>query len=67
MSNGIGKPVHIYDRIYLDDYYGVPKENRRIEPNTYYGGYLPEITVIGQSNRSKKLNSLPRKTLSGKY
>lgn len=67
ISGDIGKPVDIYDRIYLDDYYGVPKENRGVQPGTYYGGYLPEIKVIGQSNRSKKFNSLPRKTLSGKY
>lgn len=67
VSGGIGKPVNIYDRIYLDDYYGVPKENRGLQPDTYYGGYLPEIKVIGQSNKSKKLNSHPRKTLSGKY
>lgn len=58
VSGGIGKPVHIYDRIYLDDYYGVPKENRRIEPDTYYGGYLPEVIVTAKSKR---------KTLSGKY
>lgn len=66
-SGGIGKPVNIYDRIYLDDYYRIPKENRGVQPGTYYGGYLPEIKVIGQSNMSKKYNSLPRKTLSGKY
>lgn len=57
-SLGIGKPIHIYDRIYLDDYYGVPKENRRIEPDTYYGGYLPEVIVTPKKQR---------KTLSGKY
>lgn len=66
-SGGIGKPINIYDRIYLDDYYGIPKENRGVQPGTYYGGYLPEIKVIGQSYITKKLNSLPRKTLSGKY
>jgi hypothetical protein len=37
-SNGIGKPVHFYDRIYLDDFYQVPTK--------YRGGYyLPEVTV----------------------
>ena len=37
-SLGIGQPFELYDRIYLDDYYGIPKEK---------GGttYLPEIVV----------------------
>ena len=45
---GIGKPVHIYDRIYLDDYYGVKQPT--------HGVYLPEITVRGKrslKNRGK--------------
>lgn len=41
-SGGIGKPVNIYDRIYLDDYYGVDSS---ASPGTYYGGYLPEVIV----------------------
>lgn len=36
-SMGIGKPVHIYDRKYLDDYFGVP------EPT--HSTWLPEITI----------------------
>lgn len=38
-SFGIGKPVHIYDRIYLDDYYGMPNEYRG-------SSYLPELEVF---------------------
>lgn len=36
------KPFTIYDRIYLDDYYGVDSSANQ---GTYYGGYLPEITI----------------------
>lgn len=57
-SLGIGKPIHIYDRIYLDDYFKIPEENRNLNKNTYYGGYLPEVIVDGKYKR---------KTLSGKY
>lgn len=40
-SFGLGKPFTFYDRIYLDDYYGVPDQ--------YKGGfYLPELTVKGK-------------------
>lgn len=46
-SMGIGKPIHIYDRVYLDDFYGVPNE--------YSGGYyIPEVIVKG--NRKKHIN-----------
>ena len=57
-SLGIGKPIHIYDRIYLDDYFNIPKENRTLDKDTYYGGYLPEVIVTPKKQR---------KTLSGKY
>lgn len=57
-SLGIGKPIHIYDRIYLDDYFNIPKENRTLYKDTYYGGYLPEVIVTPKKQR---------KTLSGKY
>ena len=37
----IGKPINIYDRVYLDDFYGVPNE--------YKGGYyIPEVIVKGK-------------------
>lgn len=57
-SLGIGKPIHIYDRIYLNDYFRIPEENIDFDKNTYYGGYLPEIIVEPTSKR---------RTLSGKY
>jgi hypothetical protein len=44
-SFGIGKPVHIYDRIYMDDYYGSPVST--------HATYLPEIIVNGV-NKTKK-------------
>lgn len=44
-SNGIGKPVEFYDRIYLDDYYEIPREERNSYTDALYGGYLPELTV----------------------
>ena len=37
-----GTPFELYDRIYLDDYYGA---NSQPNKGDYYGGYLPEITV----------------------
>lgn len=57
-TGGIGKPVNIYDRIYLDDYFNIPKENRILDKDTYYGGYLPEVIVTPKKQR---------KTLSEKY
>lgn len=44
-SFGIGKPVHIYDRVYMDDYYGSPVST--------HATYLPEIIVNGV-NKTKK-------------
>lgn len=41
-TQGIGKPVPFYDRIYLDDYYDV---NSAPNKGDYYGGYLPEFKV----------------------
>lgn len=42
-SFGIGKPVHIYDRIYLDNYYGVKQPT--------HATYLPEVTVYGKKKK----------------
>lgn len=44
------QPFNLYDRIYLDDYYGVDtsegfKQEKKKNSNTYYGGWLPEIKV----------------------
>ena len=43
MSLGIGKPVNFYDRIYLDDYYGIDSKPKN--PDEFYGGYLKPVTV----------------------
>lgn len=44
-SMSIGKPVHFYDRLYLDDFYGVDSSVRGYPKGTYYGGWLPEVTI----------------------
>ena len=50
-SMGIGKPINIYDRVYLDDFYGVPNE--------YRGGYyIPEIIVKGNRKKHKDGGSI---------
>ena len=50
-SMGIGKPVHIYDRIYLDDFYGVPNESAG-------ENYIPEVVVTGKRNKQKDGGSI---------
>lgn len=37
LTLGVGKPFNVYDRIYLNDYYGVPSDTK--------GLYLPEVIV----------------------
>lgn len=49
-SLGVGNPVNIYDRLYLDDYYGVSPKQTRPKPGDYYGGYLPEVVIQNKSN-----------------
>ena len=44
-SFGVGKPVNIYDRIYLDDYYGVKEPTHSM--------YLPEVTITGKRKKRK--------------
>lgn len=39
---GITNPISFYDRIYLDDYYGVKSS---VKPGDYFGGWLPEVVV----------------------
>lgn len=47
-SMGIGKPFNIYDRIYLDDYYGVRQPT--------HATYLPEVTVYGKKKKGSTFN-----------
>ena len=50
-SFGIGKPFEVYDRIYLDDFYGVPDK--------YKGGnYIPEIVVTGKRKKHRNGGSI---------
>lgn len=57
LSFGIGKPVPMYDRIYLDDYYGV---NSMPQKDEYYGGYIPEVTVTPKKSTGGKLRTVRR-------
>jgi hypothetical protein len=41
-SLGIGKPIEFYDRVYLNDYYGV---DSKPDKGQYYGGYIPEVEI----------------------
>ena len=42
-SGGFGNPVNFYDRVYLDDYYGV--NSRPQNPDEFYGGYIMPTTI----------------------
>lgn len=49
-SRGLGHPISFYDKIYLDDYYGVDskqllKEEKKLDKDIYYQGYLPELVI----------------------
>lgn len=57
LSFGVGKPVPMYDRIYLDDYYGV---NSMPQKDEYYGGYIPEVTVTPKKSTGGKLRTVRR-------
>ena len=48
---GIGRPVNVYDRLYLDDYYGVRDEDSG-------GYYIPEITITGKRKKHKDGGSI---------
>lgn len=50
-SRGLGTPVEIYDRIYLDDYYKIDKDKRKPKKGDYYGGYLPQVDIYKQGGR----------------
>lgn len=43
-SLGLGKPLHFYDRIYLNDVFNVTPE---IEEGEYYGGYIRPSYIEG--------------------
>lgn len=48
---GIGRPFNVYDRIYLDDYFGVPNEHKG-------GIYLPEVLVTGTRKKHRNGGSI---------
>ena len=56
-SFGLGKPFDLYDRVYLNDYYGVKREDVANDKHSYYGGWLPEVTIVGK----KHTRNEPRK------
>lgn len=45
VTMGIGTPLEIYDRLYLNDYYNVKPKDVAPKKGDYYGGWLPEITI----------------------
>lgn len=47
-SYGVGLPFEFYDRLYLHDYYGIPKNQIIQDKDSYYGGFLPEILVTNK-------------------
>lgn len=58
-----GKPFEIYDKIYLDDYYGVSSYTN--PKDGYYGGWLPEATIVGDKSKIKTLHERNQKALGG--
>lgn len=44
ISRGLGKPLEFYDRLYLDDYYGVKGNSHNI--------YLPEVKIYGKRKKN---------------
>lgn len=52
-TQGIGNPINFYDRIYLDDYFGV---DSRPGAGEYYGGYLQPATVISSRKNGGPLH-----------
>ena len=57
-SFGLGKPFEFYDRLYLDDYYGIPEKYRGTT-------YLPEIIVTPKA-QGGYLQNQPSKPFSYK-
>ena len=49
-SRGIGNPLEFYDRIYLDDYYGV--NSRPQNSDEFYGGYITPTTITANKEAS---------------
>lgn len=52
-SAGIGTPIHFYDRMYLDDYFGVGNKNKD------HATYLPEVII--EPDKKKKYGGVVRK------
>ena len=44
-TGGFGNPFSVYDRIYLNNYYGV---SPKLEKDSYYGGWLVPATVTAK-------------------
>ena len=58
-SGGIGSPFTIYDRVYLDDYFGV--NSRPQNPDEYYGGYLVPSVISSEKASGGKIHIAPSK------
>ena len=58
-SFGIGNPLDIKGKIYLEDIYGAPKGSSAPDKGDYFGGWLPELSIIKYRNKKKiqRINS----------
>ena len=58
-SFGIGNPLNIKGKIYLEDIYGAPKGSSAPDKGDYFGGWLPELSIIKYRNKKKiqRINS----------
>ena len=57
-TGGIGNPFYIYDRVYLDDYYGVNSKPQNSDE--LYGGYiLPSIVTAEKKDTGGKIHIKP--------
>lgn len=52
ISMGIGTPVPIKGRIYLEDIYGLPEGSTIPQKEEYYGGILPELIISAPKLKS---------------
>ena len=43
---GFGNPLDVKGKIYLEDVYGAPKGSTAPDSGDYFGGWLPEVSVI---------------------
>lgn len=57
-SGGLGEPFTIYDRVYLDDFYDIPEENRR-------NPYISPSIIIEDKNKLGGMKKVKKKKMLG--